>query len=166
MAAGRVSAEPCSIGAALWGTLAALGLEERLRCEAVLWRWRELVGHDVARHAMPLRVQDGVLWVGVQNSVWAAQLAYLRSDLLRLLEEGTGARLRDIRFLLGMPAPDRPAGRAVAAPLADACPEDERLASEWASCIADGRLRELWRRVVVAGRRRARRWGCSRCSCT
>jgi predicted nucleic acid-binding Zn ribbon protein len=74
------------------GRLAAsLGAPRPTVLGAVFSRWEQVVGPDVAAHARPLSLRDGVLVIGVDHPAWATQLSYLRGDLARRVEEAAGA---------------------------------------------------------------------------
>ena len=57
------------------------GWERRLAASAVLDRWEEVAGAEVAAHATPVRIAGGVLVVRVEDPGWATQLQYLRASL-------------------------------------------------------------------------------------
>ena len=57
---------------------------------AVFARWEEVVGPEVAAHAEPRSLRDGVLVVAVDQPAWATQLRFLGSDLLNRVRDATG----------------------------------------------------------------------------
>jgi predicted nucleic acid-binding Zn ribbon protein len=63
----------------------------------VFARWEELVGPDVAAHAVPKTLRDGVLTIVVDHPAWASSLRLLTADLLRRIaaatDEGTVTEL-------------------------------------------------------------------------
>lgn len=70
--------------------------------------WRSIVGHRVANHTMPLRVEDDTLFVAVSSALWASELSLLQTPIL--------AKLRDVlphvhllRFRVGSVKPPQPA---------------------------------------------------------
>lgn len=65
--------------AATWGTIFS--------------RWEELVGEALARHARPLRLEDGALVVAVDRPPWATQVRALAGDILARVREETGEPL-------------------------------------------------------------------------
>ena len=78
--------------AASLGRLAAsLGAPRPQVLGAVFSRWEQVVGPDVATHARPVSLRNGLLVVAVDSPAWATQLGYLRGDLLQRLEEAAGA---------------------------------------------------------------------------
>lgn len=47
-----------------------------------LWRrWPEIVGDDVARHAEPTSLKEGVLRIRTTTPVWATEISYLVEDI-------------------------------------------------------------------------------------
>jgi predicted nucleic acid-binding Zn ribbon protein len=69
---------------------ARLGLPAPDVLGQVFARWEELVGVDVAAHAVPKTLRDGVLTVAVDHPAWASSLRLLSADLLRRLAAATG----------------------------------------------------------------------------
>jgi len=57
---------------------------------AVFTRWEEIVGPAIAAHAWPVRLQDGVLRIGVEQPGWATQLTFLGPELVRKVTAATG----------------------------------------------------------------------------
>jgi predicted nucleic acid-binding Zn ribbon protein len=47
-----------------------------------LWRgWTEIVGEDVAAHAEPTSLKDGLLRIRADSPVWATELGYLAEEI-------------------------------------------------------------------------------------
>lgn len=73
-----------------WGADVAVG--------AVIGRWPQIVGPDIAQHCEPVDFSHGVLTVRADSTAWATQLRLLSSSLLgRLADdvgEGTVAEIR------------------------------------------------------------------------
>lgn len=65
---------------------------------AVIGRWSQIVGPEIAQHCAPVDFVDGVLTVRADSTAWATQLRLLSSSLLARLAqdvgEGTVAELR------------------------------------------------------------------------
>jgi predicted nucleic acid-binding Zn ribbon protein len=78
---------------------------------AVIGRWPQIVGPEIAQHCAPVDFVEGVLTVRADSTAWATQLRLLSSSLLgRLAEEvgeGTVAELR----VVGPGAPSWSRGR-------------------------------------------------------
>lgn len=57
------------------------------------------MGADIASHAVPRSLRDGVLTVDVDEPAWAAQLAFMNEELLQRIGSETGSgEVADIRF--------------------------------------------------------------------
>ena len=67
------------------------GWEVDLSVHAVLARWAELVGADLAAHCQPEGFSDGVLTVRAESTAWATQLRLLAPQLAGRLNAQVGA---------------------------------------------------------------------------
>jgi predicted nucleic acid-binding Zn ribbon protein len=56
----------------------------------VFARWEQVVGAEVAAHAEPRSLRNGVLVVAVDQPAWATQLRFLGADLLARVRDATG----------------------------------------------------------------------------
>ncbi len=119
--------------------------------------WNRVAGPELAARSRALEVRDGTLWVGVENAAWAAQLSFLRSDLLHRLQ-AEGATVAAIQFRLARLERWRrdDGGQQVARALPAPRPGEMRLAEQLAAPLPDLRLAEAWRALVLAGLRRSR----------
>jgi predicted nucleic acid-binding Zn ribbon protein len=81
---------------------------------AVIGRWSQIVGPDIALHCAPLDFVDGVLTVRADSTAWATQLRLLSSSLLtRLAEEVGEGTVGEIRVVgPGAPSWSRGSRRA------------------------------------------------------
>ena len=69
---------------------------------AVFTRWEQLVGPDIAAHAQPRSLRDGVLVVSADQPAWATQLRYMASELLvRIQDETAGEEISEIQIRVG-----------------------------------------------------------------
>ena len=57
---------------------------------AVIGRWSQIVGPEIAQHCAPLDFVDGILTVRGDSTAWATQLRLLSSSLLTRLAEEVG----------------------------------------------------------------------------
>lgn len=125
-----------------------LGFSDKLRQYRAFQIWEAVVGPQIAAHAHPARIRDGVLEVKVDQPVWMQQLQLLKPRILQQLNqqlEGTG--LRDIfwrhgRIEPGAPVPVPPPPLPPL-PAATAARIDSILAP-----LADEELRTALRRVL------------------
>lgn len=60
----------------------AFGAARARELAALFSRWETIVGHEIAEHAEPNSLRDGVLVLLVDQSAWATQLRYLAPELL------------------------------------------------------------------------------------
>jgi predicted nucleic acid-binding Zn ribbon protein len=81
----------------------SLGLDQRLKADAVLAAWREIVGEFFAEHSSPQQLKDGVLYVAVLQPTVHFELERVwKREVLAKLKARFGARtVRDIKFRLG-----------------------------------------------------------------
>lgn len=79
-----------------------IGLEQPMWEQVLSREWETLVGEQVARHTRPGRLQHGILYVYVANSVWLAELRrFAEKALLERLQDKFGrTRIKGIRLQL------------------------------------------------------------------
>lgn len=82
--------DPQSLARLVDGLVAERGWQTSLSVGAVLGRWSEIVGPDVAAHCSPEAFTDGVLSLRADSTAWATQVRLLSAALLRRLAEETG----------------------------------------------------------------------------
>ncbi|RAU89785.1 hypothetical protein DQP58_25685, partial [Mycobacterium colombiense] len=56
----------------------------------VLGNWATVVGHQIADHAVPTALNDGVLSVAAESTAWATQLRMIQSQLLAKIAAAVG----------------------------------------------------------------------------
>jgi predicted nucleic acid-binding Zn ribbon protein len=80
-----------------------LGLEQRLQQSQVFHSWSSIVGSDIAKHAQPVSLRNGLLVVGVDHPVWLQELSrYHKPLILQKVQERVGKKaVRDICFRIG-----------------------------------------------------------------
>lgn len=77
----------------------SLGLESRMRETALLARWAELVGAEVAAHARPFQYRHGTLIVLVDHPTWMWELQSVKPLMVRRINAELGRGfVRDIVF--------------------------------------------------------------------
>ncbi len=82
--------EPRAVNESLARIAANLGLAHPDVLGAVFGHWEDLVGIDVAGHATPVSLRNGVLTVSVDHPAWATSLRMLAGDLVRRIAAVTG----------------------------------------------------------------------------
>jgi predicted nucleic acid-binding Zn ribbon protein len=89
---------------------AGLGAPSSDVLSSVFGHWEALVGPEIAAHAVPTSLRDGVLVLVVDQAGWAAQLRYLTADLQRRICASTGCdAVTDVRIRVA--GEDRSPGR-------------------------------------------------------
>lgn len=66
------------------------GWGEELSVHAVIARWEQIVGEDVAAHVRTEKFSDGELTVRADSTAWATQVKLLAPNLVRRLNEEIG----------------------------------------------------------------------------
>ena len=79
-----------------------LGLTKKLSRQRAVVDWADVVGARVASHSRALRMEGGLLFVGVDSSVWAQELSLMKRRILRELNGRIGEDvIEDVHFVLG-----------------------------------------------------------------
>ncbi|MBL7716199.1 MAG: DUF721 domain-containing protein [Bdellovibrionales bacterium] len=50
-------------------------------------RWEEAVGKMIAKHAHPVRVEQGKLWIEVDHPIWQNELSLQKNRILEVLNQ-------------------------------------------------------------------------------
>jgi predicted nucleic acid-binding Zn ribbon protein len=79
--------EPIPLSASLDRVVRSLRGPDRHQVGGVFGRWEEVVGEPVAAHVRPLRLDDRVLVVEVDDPAWATQVEFLSAQLRGRLAE-------------------------------------------------------------------------------
>lgn len=56
----------------------------------VLGSWSRVVGEDIAAHASPTTLRDGILHVSAESTAWATQLRMMQSQILAKIAAAVG----------------------------------------------------------------------------
>jgi predicted nucleic acid-binding Zn ribbon protein len=95
----RTRSGPVSTAAALKELAQRLRIARTLSEYEVLTSWRELVGDQVARVAVPERIERGILFVSVSNPSWRSELTMRRLEIRELINQAVGNKVvKEIRF--------------------------------------------------------------------
>ncbi|HQB97937.1 MAG: DUF721 domain-containing protein [Candidatus Cloacimonadaceae bacterium] len=76
--------------------------EKYSRFVSVCLSWKRIVGELLAERSYPLKLENKVLFVGVQNSTWMQELVLLKQDILAKYRQ-YGEELDDIIFIINSP---------------------------------------------------------------
>jgi predicted nucleic acid-binding Zn ribbon protein len=77
--------DPGSMADALGVLEETMGWGMSLAQADLMAQWADIVGDDVAAHAIPTGAQEGVLEVACDSSAWATQLRLMKATLLESL---------------------------------------------------------------------------------
>ncbi|WP_051406757.1 DUF721 family protein [Nocardia sp. CNY236] len=73
------------------GSLAkSRGWSGRVAEGMVFGRWAAVVGDDIAAHATPIALKDGVLSIAAESTAWATQLRMLQGQILAKIHAAVG----------------------------------------------------------------------------
>jgi predicted nucleic acid-binding Zn ribbon protein len=73
--------DPIPLSASLDRVVRSLRGPDRHQVGGVFGRWEEVVGEPVAAHVRPLRLEDRLLVVEVDEPAWATQVEFLSGQL-------------------------------------------------------------------------------------
>lgn len=102
---GPDSRDPQSLGAATQDLAKGRGWSVRVAEGAVLGRWPALVGRQIADHATPTGLRDGVLTVAAESTAWATQLRMVQAQLLAKIAAAVGDGVVTALKITGPAAP-------------------------------------------------------------
>jgi predicted nucleic acid-binding Zn ribbon protein len=88
--AGACDSDPKPVAESLDRVTRAFGAPRARLLASLFSRWETIVGEEIAQHAEPRSLRDGVLVLVVDQPAWAAQLRYLAADLLARLQVDVG----------------------------------------------------------------------------
>jgi len=76
-----------------------LGIDRRLKEESIVLNWDRLVGERIASKAIPLKVRDSILFVGVENASWRNELFFMKRKIIDELNRSVKDNvIKDIVF--------------------------------------------------------------------
>jgi hypothetical protein len=81
-----------AIGLSVHKLVKPLALKQGFVDVRVLTSWSRIVGPDMARHARPLKLHNGVLHLAVADSNWAMQISYQAPVLIEQINRYFGFR--------------------------------------------------------------------------
>lgn len=84
------------------GVMKRLGLAERVHQAQVFHQWSQIVGQDIARHAQPVALKNGILTVHVDHPTWHHALLPMKPLVLQRVQNLIGkTAVRNIVFRIG-----------------------------------------------------------------
>lgn len=97
--------DPEPIKALLGDVGKRLGVESAVQTGTLWRRWREIVGVEIAAHAEPTSLKDGVLRVRADSPAWATEIGYLGPEIARKANAAARSTLvREVRVWNGPPS--------------------------------------------------------------
>jgi predicted nucleic acid-binding Zn ribbon protein len=87
---GPDSRDPQTLGAATNALAKNRGWTPRVAAGAVFGQWDTVVGEQIAEHAVPTALRDGVLSVSAESTAWATQLRTVQAQLLAKIAAAVG----------------------------------------------------------------------------
>src|ERR1043165_7661209 len=103
--------DPQTLGAATQDLAKTRGWSGRVAEGSVFGRWRTVVGDQIADHANPTGLNEGVLTVSAESTAWATQLRMVQSQLLAKIAAAVGDGVVTSVKILGPVAPSWRKGR-------------------------------------------------------
>ncbi|OBB29798.1 hypothetical protein A5792_02755 [Mycolicibacterium peregrinum] len=82
--------DPQLLGSATQDLAKVRGWGSRVAEGSVFGRWRTVVGDQIADHANPTALNEGVLTVSAESTAWATQLRMVQSQLLAKIAAAVG----------------------------------------------------------------------------
>ncbi|MCB0929114.1 MAG: DUF721 family protein [Mycobacterium sp.] len=82
--------DPQTFAAATRDLSATRGWDSRVAQGSVIGQWSTVVGEQIADHANPVGLRDGVLTIAAESTAWATQLRMMQAQLLAKIAAGVG----------------------------------------------------------------------------
>ncbi|MBY6411925.1 DUF721 family protein [Rhodococcus sp. BP-252] len=82
--------DPQTLGSLAGAIAKKRGWSDKVAEGTVLGRWTAVVGDDIASHATPTKLEDGVLSVSAESTAWATQLRLMQSQILAKIAAAVG----------------------------------------------------------------------------
>ncbi len=82
--------DPQTLGAATRDLARTRGWSPRVAEGTVFGQWQTVVGEQIATHATPTALREGVLSVSAESTAWATQLRMVQSQLLAKIAAAVG----------------------------------------------------------------------------
>jgi predicted nucleic acid-binding Zn ribbon protein len=103
--------DPQLFGAVSSDLARSRGWSPRVAEGSVFGRWPAVVGEQIAEHATPTSLRDGVLTVSAETTAWATQLRMMQSQLLAKIAASVGDEVVTTLKITGPVGPSWHKGR-------------------------------------------------------
>jgi len=91
--------EPKPLSKSLSILLKSLGIENKIKQNEIIVRWPEIVGEKLSKVTTADKVEKGILFVRVTNSVWRNELIYMKTEIINRISSRLNTDIiNDIRF--------------------------------------------------------------------
>lgn len=97
--------DPQLLGSTMDRLLLERGWQVDVAAGAVISRWADIVGPDIAAHAQPKTFENGTLTVRTESTAWASNLTMMASSLLAKIDEAIGVGVVRELQIVGPAAP-------------------------------------------------------------
>jgi predicted nucleic acid-binding Zn ribbon protein len=97
--------DPQPLGALAGAIAKSRGWSGKVAEGTVFGRWPAVVGEDIAAHATPTTLRDGVLGIAAESTAWATQLRLMQSQILAKIAAAVGPGLVTSLRITGPAAP-------------------------------------------------------------
>lgn len=108
---GPDSRDPQTLAAATRDLARTRGWSARVAQGTVFGQWRSVVGEQIAAHATPTALREGVLSVSAESTAWATQLRMVQAHLLAKIAAAVGDGVVTSLKIVGPVAPSWRKGR-------------------------------------------------------
>jgi predicted nucleic acid-binding Zn ribbon protein len=108
---GPDSRDPQALGAATQDLATTRGWSPRVAEGTVFGQWQTAVGEQIAEHAVPTALREGVLSVSAESTAWATQLRMVQAQLLAKIAAAVGDGVVTSLKIVGPVAPSWRKGR-------------------------------------------------------
>lgn len=88
--AGPDARDPQPFGRVAGAVIRSRGWSTKIDEGTVLASWESIVGADIAAHAQPTELTDGVLFVRAESTAWATQLRYVQAQIIAKIAAAIG----------------------------------------------------------------------------
>ena len=127
---------------------------------AVIAAWERVVGHQIARHAMPTSLREGVLRVRCDDATWASEIMHMGPTIARRLQDELGQQApRQVKAYTGRVGSVPASAETVVDPLPQLDEATGERLAQMAARIDDPQLRARVLRAMTACVARRRQSG-------
>jgi len=83
--------------------MSSLRGSDRVQIGGVFGRWVDAVGDNIADHVRPVRLDQRVLTVEVDEAAWATQVKFLSANIIQRLHDVAGVDVDRVEVRVGRP---------------------------------------------------------------